>query len=197
MTMTGPQLQGLAAQALNLAKSDIRNKRWRACLIATYHEGEQLYRMRKIENLLEERLGEYWLNDDDKKDMGFGLLRMAFLERPPDAVMWVTGANEFRVTEKLRALPEEKGRWWLAGGHERHHQAVREGLMTIHDALVALAQSAELVCVYMQRVLPGAVFAGQPDVKFFPQADFDGRLKFYGTGKYTAPPPNFTKRSCQ
>lgn len=60
--MTDKQLQGLAMQALNLAKQDRQYKRWRGFLLATYHEGGQLYRMRRVERTINKLAGDDWLN---------------------------------------------------------------------------------------------------------------------------------------
>jgi len=178
--MTDEQLQGFAAQALNMAKKDIERHRFHF-LIATYHEADQegLHRMTRIEKLIIEKLGEAWLNSGRTKDAGFELLRVAVDLMPPDAVIFVTSCNAFTPTAKFAALSREQQEELMNSGHDRHHEAVKEGLLVIQDGLLALAQTTERICVYQQAVENGA-FSGSPQTKVFPQEGFSGRMKMFG-----------------
>lgn len=173
--MTDQQLRGLAAQAFNLAKKDLERKGFNF-LLAAYHEGETLHRMRDLEAVLIQRLGREWLNSGRSKDIGFGIIRLGVFLAPPDAVMFGSVINKFEPTERLLALGPEKQRELADGGHDAHHEAVRDGLLTVCDALHITAQSEERVCLYMQNLAGGA----RPDVHFCQQQEFGGRMKMYG-----------------
>jgi hypothetical protein len=172
--MTDAELQGITAQALNMAKRDIQRGKFNF-LLAAYHAGEGLHRMTKIEATVVERLGEEWLNRGGTKDFGFLLIQFAVAMKPPDAVVWVTAANMFKPTPALAELSIEEQKRLLDSTHDRHHQAVKEGLLTLADVLTAVGQTAESVCHYVLEKN-----ADQPTVQFFPQADFAGRMKMYG-----------------
>jgi hypothetical protein len=92
----------------------------------------------------------------------------------PDAAIIVTAGNAFKPTEKLQKLSFEERQTILNGG-----LAVREGLLELVDCLSALAQTPERVCHYVQTV-DHRWSVGQPEVRFFDQKDFDGRMKMYG-----------------
>lgn len=170
-------------QALNLAKSDMQFKRWNSFLLACYHGG-QLHRMRKVERLIEERLGEDWLNHGEAKDWGYGLIRLCMKLSPPDAVIFVMAVNKFTPTEKLLAASPEIKQEFIDGGHDRQHQGVKEGYFEVRDALCAISQSPETVCIVTQPLLRYGVFTDQPDIHTFRQAGFDGRMKMYGEGEH-------------
>jgi len=121
--LTDAELQGIALQALNMAKRDLLQHKFNF-LVGAYHHGEGLHRMRKIETLLIETLGEDWLNGGRTKDAGFGVLRSAVERMPPDAVVFVSIVNQFMAAEKLRTLGEEEARELLNSTHDRHHRAV-------------------------------------------------------------------------
>ena len=190
--MTDAALQGLAAQALNMARRDVEQSDEFNFLLAAYNASNTppFFRLRRIEALVVERLGKDWLNSGRTKDIGFDLLRLAVKILPPDAIVFVTAANAFKTTDKLAALPAAEQLALLRASHARHHQAAKEGLMEVHDSIVALAQTPTRICQYMQRVHHGA-FVGKPETKFFPQEDFHGRMKMYGDGDG---PLNFTQR---
>jgi hypothetical protein len=96
----------------------------------------------------------------------------------PDAFIIVTAGNAFKPTEKLQKLSFQERQTILNGGQDRHHLPVREGLPELVDCLSALAQTPERVCRYVQTVDHGWS-VGQPEVRFFDQKDFDGRMKMY------------------
>ena len=145
--MNDAELQGLAAQALNLAKRDIEHGTGFAFLFAAYHKDEGMMRMSSIERIIARKLGKNWLDDDVAKDIAYGLLRMAILTLPPDAVIIVSGATGFEPTEAGLALPEEKQEEIRRGDL---HQAVRDGYAKPHNVLVAIAQTPERVCSAVQ-----------------------------------------------
>jgi len=179
--MTDAQLQGIAAQALNLAKRDLERHRFNF-LLAAYHECDEkkLYRMSEVEALLIERLGESWLNHGKTKDIGFQLLRLAVDTLPPDAVVFAFACNSFKPTPKLQAMTRAQQVELIKAGHDRHNQAVKEGLMSVCDALTVTVQTPERVCLYRQNMDRHHEPEGKPDTLFFPQAEFGGRLKMYG-----------------
>ena len=189
--MTDAELQGIAAQALNMARRDMEQGEFNF-LLASYHQEDKspLHRMRKIEVLIVGRLGKDWLNHGRTKDIGFYMLRMATSMLPPDAVVFVTAANAFKPTEKMAALPPQQMLDMLDAGHDRHHEMVKEGLLELRDTLVALVQTPTRVCQYVQEVHRGQP-VGKPETVFVPQEDFDGRLKMYGDGNS---PLNFTRK---
>jgi hypothetical protein len=184
MPVTDEELRGMALQALNMAKRELERGKPLGCFMATHHAGENIHRMDMVEKLLAEKLGEDWLNDEDKKDIGFGLMRQLLgvawnNVEPPDAFIIVTEANRFEPTKKMQKLPQEEQLAIANGGHAGHHRAVREGYFKLVDCLHALAQTPERVCLYVQPVDPPR-FVGQPRVEFFDQKNFGGRLKMYG-----------------
>jgi hypothetical protein len=183
MAITDSQLQGISLQALNMAKRDWAHGPFNV-LLASYHEGEGLHRMRRIERLLIKSLGEDWLNNDRTKDQGFGVLKTATATLPPDAVVIVTASNCFEPTPGLLALSFEEQQTIMGDGHDDQHSAVKEGWLTVSDALTAFAQNPERVCISTQKLLLVSKTVrpiGQPIVQFFDQSDFKGRLKLYST----------------
>ncbi len=183
--LTDAELKGVGAQTLNMVKRDLELGRFNF-LFASYHVGDKppLHRMNKIEALVVERLGENWLNSGRAKDMGFYVLRLAVDLLPPDAVVIATGANSFKATARLDALPKERHRALLNASHDEQHKAVAEGLLEVCDAILVMVQTPERICQYVQEIGPhGPV--GNATAQFFPQEGFTGRLKMYG-GHYIA-----------
>jgi hypothetical protein len=178
--MTDAALQGIAAQALNMAKRDIEKGIFNF-LLASYNEGDGLHRMAKVESVIIERLGENWLGDWQRKAAAFGVLRAATDMMPSDALVFVTAGNGFAATPKFWALPEEKQEALRAAGHERHHSAVAAGLLTVSDVLIAVAQTPERVCIYKQNVNELHQLTGPPQTSFSFQHEFEGILKMFGT----------------
>lgn len=178
--MTDAQLEGIAAQALNLAKRDQERGRFNF-LLATFHQEDgALHRMTKIEALIIANLGEEWLNDGAAKDLGFGLLRKAVGLMPPDAIIFVTAANMFKPTEKMKKLPFEEQERRARLGHDENHRLAKQGYYEIIDCLIAVAQTPERVCHRIQPVAPRGQTPDAPHTQMFDQKHFDGRMKFYG-----------------
>jgi len=177
--MTDAELQGLTLQALNMAKKDIERKQFNF-LLAIYHTGEGLHRMRRIEAHLSALAGEGWLNNGAAKDRVFGIIRMLVDAKPPNAFIFVTSSNMFLPTAKMRAMPLEEQKKLVDGGHDAHHEAVKQGLYTLTDCLSAVSQSPERVCLYTQPVASDGSFRDQPEVHFIDQDCFGGRLKMFG-----------------
>lgn len=174
--MTDAQLQGLAAQGLNLMRRDIERGGFNF-LLASYVEGGQLHRMKSVEALIIERLGEPWLNCGRTKDLGFGVLAYVASLKPPDAIVICAPINRFVPTPKFEALDADvQERMAREGGNDRHHARVKQGYFRIVDSLMAHAQTAQRICNYVEAVGAGT----PPEVHFFDQDKFDGRLKMYG-----------------
>lgn len=188
MAISDELLTGLAAQAFNMARQDIKRGKFNF-LLAGYHEGEPLRRMKRAEALIIERLGENWLANGEAKDIGFGILRLGIRLLPPDAVIIATEANLFRPTPKVLALPWEEQEKLRNATSDDHHQAVRDGLLEVGDALHVTVQTPERVCFYIQEFGPGGP-KGRPESFCFDQSEFDGRLKLFGEGENTAPFPH-------
>ena len=178
--MTDAELKGVCAQALNMAKRDMERKQF-VFLLASYHESQTppLHRMRRVEKTIIANLGEEWLNSEATKEAGFRTLRLACHFLPPDAVVFVTAANQFIPTPKLDELPAARQDALLNGSHAVHHRAVREGYFTLVDILAAIAQTPDRVCHYTQEVDERGQAVGHPKASFAPQADFSGRMKMY------------------
>ena len=179
--MTENELEGLARQALNMAKTELEQKDRLGMLLASYRKGERLYRMSKIEANLVEKLGQGWLDDWRRKEAGYGWLRIALQIVPPDAIVIVTATDMFRSTEKMAALPDEERKKAIERSNDpkERRKMAAEGLFTITDGLTAVAQAAERVCISTQAIEHGA-FAGQPITHHCLQANFHGRQKMYG-----------------
>ena len=179
--ITDEQLHGIAAQAFNLARKDLERGQFNF-LVASYHEGDvpPLRRMVKVERKIIETLGEEWLNSGRTKDIGFGVLRKCIDFLPPDAIALCTVVNFFRSTEKFKALPEAEQEELMAGAHDSHNEAVKLGLLSVADALWVVAQTPERVCCYLQILDARGRPQEQPQVDFYPQDGFDGRLKMFG-----------------
>ena len=182
--LTDAELQGIAAQALNMAKLDMERGKLNF-LLASYYEGEipPLHRMDRIEALIIQRLGENWLNSGRTKDIGFKTLRIAVDLLPPDAVVFVTFNNGFSFGAKFHELPpaqqKEVFNELIRAGHDRHHQAVKEGLLDVCDVLLATVQTPERVCIYQQSLDRRGEFSGKPQTRFMRQQDLGGRLKMF------------------
>lgn len=179
--MTDQELEGMARQALNMALTEAELKGEMGALFATYFDGEGIHRMRKVEEIIGAKFGKGWLDDGDKKDAAFGVLRKAtqLFPSPPDAFVIVTPTNMFRPTEKLKAMGLKKQKELSMRGNDYHHQMAREGLMRIVDSFTAVVQTQERVCVASQEVDRGRA-VGQPETFCMPQKDFGGRLKMWG-----------------
>ena len=192
--MTDDQLKGIAAQALNLIKLEIERQGEFGLFLASWNASDQppLHRMTQIERLLEDKLGRGWLNKPSAKETAFGILRMATEAFPPDALVLVTATNEFRSTAAFKALPEQEQRRIIEAGHDEHHRAAAKGLLTLSDAVTAVVQTPDRVCVCTQ-ILDGRKQPdGPPQIQCGPQSQFGGRLKMYGDQK---PEFNFTKKN--
>lgn len=183
--MTKELLEGLARQALNLARTDREIRGWpTAILLATYYEGEdaQLHRMESVEQRIQQQLGKGWLSNGAAKDAAFGMLRTAMdvFPTPPDAFVMVTQTNMFRPTAKTKALPlKEQKRMTNRGADELHRLSAR-GFFSIVDSFTSVAQSPELVCICTQE----ADDLTHVNTMHMPQEDFGGRVKMFGRDRF-------------
>ena len=182
MPLTDAELQGIAAQASNMAKRDLEQGSFNF-LLAVYHGSDQikLHRMSEVEALIIERLGKNWLNSGKTKDIGFQMMRLVADVLPPEAFVFVAVANGFSATAKLYELPKAQQTELLNGPHDRHHQAVKEGLLDVCDILIATVQTPERVCVYEQKLDRYGEPTGKPATRYFPQEKFGGRMKMFGS----------------
>lgn len=187
MPLSDAELQGIGAQALNMAKRDIERDAFNF-LLASYCAADEikLHRMVSVEAIMIERLGENWLNDWRRKKAGFAVLRGATDLMQPDALVFVTACNAFTPTDKFLALPPAQQEELRNKGHDYHHKAVKDGLLEIHDILLAVVQTPERVCLYQQETNGHGEMIGPPETKFLAQEDFDGNLKMYGTSSEEA-----------
>ena len=182
--MTDAQLQGIGAQACNMCKRDLERDEFNFFL-ATYEcDARQLHRMTKIEELIVQQLGENWLNSGRTKDIGFGILRECVDLMPPDAMIIASVTNHFRPTEKFDQLTSEQKQELVHSAHDRHHEAVAQGLLTLCDALTVVVQTPERVCLYTQDFDRHRHPVGKPDTHCIPQEQFGGRMKMFGEDKY-------------
>lgn len=178
--MTQPELEGIARQALNMARTARDQKRWETSIVlATYHQGEGLHRMEKVEQILREKLGPGWLDSGSRKDAGFGVIRTAVDMMPPDAIVIVAPANMYRPTAKTLAFSAEEQERLYERSREDRRQMVEEGLLECIDSFAAVAQTPELVCVCNQ----AADGETAPESHCFAQDEFDGRWKMFGVSK--------------
>lgn len=178
LELTDKELEGMGAQAFNLARRDMEQKEF-SFLLASYHDGEGLHRMTKIEALINDRLGKDWLNHGQAKDIGFGLIRKAIDLLPPEALVFACVINNFQPTAKFDALSREEQVKFTKRGHDAPHQGVKDGYLTICDALMACVQTAARVCMYKQNMERGRPI-GKPEATFLEPAQFGGRMKMYG-----------------
>jgi hypothetical protein len=94
-------------------------------------------------------------------------------------MIFAVAINAFQPTPKLLGMGHEAIQQLRNQGHSAHHRALQQGLLSIQDAFFAVAQTTERVCFYTQSCERGR-FLDQPEVKFFDQDQFDGRLKMFG-----------------
>jgi hypothetical protein len=188
-SVSDAELLGLAAQAFNMFKRDVERGHYNF-LLASYHAGQGLHRMKMIEAEVVERLGEDWLNAGRTKDIGFRMLRLATKLLPPDAVIFGSVVNNFHPTAKLGELTLKQRSDLLGGGHDRQHEAVKEGYLTVCDALGVVAQTPKRVCLYRQDFDRRLEPVGDLETTFWDQDGFDGRLKMYGVSMYDKEPIN-------
>lgn len=180
--MTDQELHGIARQALNMARTEKEQGGWKSNIVLAWYRSSNdppLHRMRLIEDVLQAKLGTYWLDDGPSKEVGFLMLRLAVESMRPEAVAICTATNLFKSTAKGRDL-------FLAAGKkldprsntpEGRHEMVREGLLELIDSITAVVQTPQRVCMCIHAVGRGA---GEVQTTFSDQADFDGRGKMYG-----------------
>jgi hypothetical protein len=186
--MTDAVLQGIALQTLNIAKQELEQKETFTLLIAAYQADFQppLHRMKKVEQTIVERLGQDWLNYEETKDVGFGVLRSMIdittqFTQTPQAVVMVTACNVFKPTKKLLALPVKEQEKLVRKKYDDHYKrAIKEGWFIMSDGLTAVAQDPARVCIYTQLIDANHQYNGAPEQLFFDQSDFHGRMKMYG-----------------
>jgi len=178
--MTDKILEGMATQGLNMARTELRYRHQLNGILAIYIAGEGLHRLRAIERYLEQLAGPAWLQSGHVKDCIFGAIASGnkHISDPPDAVLIVTGGDEFVPTDAMLALPEEDQKRIFEGAT---HPKRLPHYFKPRDVVISLAQSPERICLLRQHVqMPGALLIGQPSIVTGPQENFNGRLKVYG-----------------
>lgn len=174
--ITDKQLQGMCAQVANMAKTELRTGRGLHGIIASYIEGEGLHRMRKVEALAIERLGEDWTNSPAAKEMVFSGLALCAKATKPDAFVLCTGGDNYRQNASFDALPREEQERLMDAYHPKHMPEY----FRAHDVLMVTAQTPERVCIYVQDMrIPGYLLIGEPEIRFWPQSANVGRLKLF------------------
>jgi hypothetical protein len=188
--LTDAVLEGIAAQALNMVKRDMEQGEFHF-LLGCYHEDPVnpanggFHRMTRCEEMIITMLGANWLDDEERKDAGFDVLRFATKMLPPDAVVIVTACDRFGPGERYNTLTEAQKKVLALGPHDQHHKAVRDGYLAISEAILAVVQTEERVCLCGQDLVNGKP-EGPPHASFVPQKEFSGRLKMYGRkSRYT------------
>jgi hypothetical protein len=179
--ITQQELEGIARQALNMARTASDQNRWETSIVlASYHEADgRLHRMEKVERLLLEKLGPGWLGDEGRKDVGFSVIREGVDYMPPDAIVIVAPADFYRPAAKMLALPEGEQRRLFQRSYENRRQMIDDGLLKCIDSFNAVAQTPELVIVCNQ----AADGETAPESHCFAQDEFDGRWKMFGVSK--------------
>ncbi len=153
------------------------------CVIAVKAEGEALHRMASVEKNIKARLGVDWLNHGQKKAVAFRMLTVALSVIRMEAFVFVHAGIKFDPTPKLMALDEATRHQLMNQGHPKHHEMVKQGLLTVHDVLSSVAQTPERVCTYIQAINPetwGKI--GEPEVLMFSQSEFHGNVKVFRGG---------------
>jgi len=176
--MTDQELEGFAAQAFNLARTEFQRKEKFNWLLASFHRGTGLHRMTKIEALVIELAGEDWMNDSAKKERVGYVLRIATHLMPPDAVALVSIADRWKPTDAFNALSEADQKKIMDGPRASRADAASLGLLTVDEVMVCWAQTPSRVCSY-QRTL-NELEDSQPLVQFGPMELFEGNFKLFG-----------------
>lgn len=176
--MTDAELEGIAAQALNLAKLNLERGGFNF-LFADYRHGQGLKRLSEVENLIVAKLGEDWLNHGASKDVGFGVLRKVTSFFPPellpDALVFASVINDFKPTPKFNKL-SRAARHRITSNYQAAHKAVRDGILAMEDAIHVMVQTPARFCAYSQPIHREA----RPRVLFGAQGEFEGRMKLFG-----------------
>jgi hypothetical protein len=188
--LTDQLLKGLAAQVANMAKTELRYRHELNGILASYHEGEGLHRMRKIELMVQGVAGKDWLNHDHAKDMLFAVLRVANLRHAagvtmPDALVIATAGDAYLTNDAYAALSDaERAALEDLLDRGETHRRDHPKYFDTWECLSVVSQSADRVCIYHQKFERGLLI-GEPKIDFFDQSQFSGRLKLYGVD----PPP--------
>jgi len=176
--MTDQELEGFAAQAFNLARTEWKRKGELNWLLASFHKGRGLHRMTKVEALVIEMAGEDWMNHPAKKERVGYVLRVATHLMPPDAIALVSIADRWKPTDAFNTLSEADQKKIMDGPREARADATSLGLLTVDEVMVCWAQTPSRVCSY-QRTLD-ELEDSKPLVQFGPMELFDGNFKLFG-----------------
>jgi len=175
--MTDQELEGFAAQAFNLARTEWKRKGEFNWLLASFHHGSGLHRMTKVEALVIQMAGEDWLNDPERQAQVGYVLRVATCLMPPDAIAVVSVADAWQLTDAFNALPKKDQNKILNGPREARNSAIALGLLTVEEVLVCMAQTPSRACRYQRRL--DELNDAKPTVDFGEMAQLHGRFKFF------------------
>jgi hypothetical protein len=173
--LTDKLLHGMAMQAANMVKTELRYKKQFGGLLAVYSEGKGLHRMRTVEHLIIEKCGEDWMSNGRAKDVVCRILHEAVGLIAVDAIVIASIIDRFESNEAFGQLSRDEQKQIIDGAHPRNLPQY----FTSEEAVASVAQTPERVCILHQKLV-GSLFIGEPEVKFFPQCDFSGRMKMFG-----------------
>ena len=179
--MTDGELRGYATGALNMTASEViendPGSAWNQLhMVICIVQGGLLRRLRNMEILLAHAFNADWLADPAQKAVFADCMRMVVATSHPECVVTVAGADLYRSTAKLLALPaaearklvERMGGKWLA----------RKGYMTQRDGLSAVAQTSRTLCIANL-----VVGADGPTFEIQPMGNCRGQMRFYPAEK--------------
>jgi cyclophilin family peptidyl-prolyl cis-trans isomerase len=174
--MTDAELQGIAAQAFNMARRQMEQETNFSGLFAVYHHDGGLRRWLMVEQLIVQRMGHDWLNKGHAKTLVFTILRLGVVTTNPEAVVFGSVVNEFPPTSKMRKLSLEKQKELIERVNRDPHLIAAQGFAEMRAALMILAQTADRVCMYTKPL----GIEEPASTKMSDQQDFGGRMKLYG-----------------
>ena len=175
--MTDQELEGFAAQAFNLARTEWKQKNKFNFLLAGSYDG-YLCRFRTLETLIIEKCGEDWLNSSAKKHAVSQIIRMGTKLLAPPGLCIVAIADRWKTTKAFDAVPKSEQKKILEGPCEARHAATALGLLEAEEVLIAVAQTPQRVCFYTRQL--SELETTKPDVQTGDMATFDGTMKLYG-----------------
>jgi hypothetical protein len=123
------------------------------------------------------------MDSDAGKDLLFAGVRRIVRASGITAVATLVDAWLSRTTPKgLELMQRDRQEFDRQTNQHKCAEAVRNGLMERREAIVVTTQDAEHVVVTNQFYLrgPGTVTFDEREHHEFPQAQFKGRMKFYG-----------------
>ena len=160
-------LRGLAVQAFNMAKRDVE----RDCfnfLVASYTRAKASTAWQWWNAKSSKGSAKTGSTTAARRQSASRSLVSASTSHRPNAVIIGTAINRFKATAKLRARPVTDRRRCSTRNHDRHHEAVAEGLLEVCNALFVSVQTPEKMLLYTQDFNRGGA-RGAPDVQLSAQ----------------------------